>query len=132
MSKINLCVLFGGASSEHDVSLMSAASVLRNLDMTKYTVHKIAISKEGEWFYYSGNAEGLAALKDPDVWNFDRGVISPDRKEKAILRFTEDGIEKYPIDVVFPVLHGKNGEGRHGTGTFGTGRDSLCGIQGHR
>ncbi len=110
MSKINLCVIFGGASSEHEVSLLSAASVLRNLDMTKYTVHTIGISKAGGWYYYTGNAETMSELKNPDAWNFDRAVISPDRDEKAILRFTENGVEKYPVDVVFPVLHGKNGE----------------------
>ena len=54
MSKINLCVIFGGASSEHEVSLLSAASVLRNLDLTKYNVHKIGISKDGGWYYYTG------------------------------------------------------------------------------
>ncbi len=110
MSKINLCVIFGGVSSEHEVSLLSAASVLRNLDMTKYTVHKIGISKEGGWYYYTGNAEEMSQLKNPDAWNFDRAIISPDRDEKAILRFTDGGVEKYPVDVVFPVLHGKNGE----------------------
>ncbi len=110
MSKISLCVIFGGASSEHEVSLLSAASVLRNLDLTKYTVHKIGISKDGGWYYYTGTAEGMNQLSDPTAWTFDRALISPDREEKAILRFTDDGVEKYPIDVVFPVLHGKNGE----------------------
>ena len=110
MSKINLCVIFGGASSEHEVSLLSAASILRNLDLTRYTVHKIGISKSGGWYYYTGNAEGMSRLNDPNAWEFDRAVISPDRDEKAILRFTDEGVVKYPIDVVFPVLHGKNGE----------------------
>ncbi len=110
MSKINLCVIFGGASSEHEVSLLSAASVLRNLDLTKYTIHKIVISKEGGWFYYTGTAEEMSKLNDPSAWTFDRAIISPDRDEKSILRFTDAGVEKYPIDVVFPVLHGKNGE----------------------
>ena len=110
MAKTKLCVIFGGASSEHEVSLLSAASVLRNIDPEKYEVHKLAISKEGGWYYYEGDADGLAALNDPAGWTFDRAVISPDRNEKAILRFTAAGVQKYPIDVVFPVLHGKNGE----------------------
>ena len=110
MSKINLCVIFGGASSEHEVSLLSAASVLRNLDLTKYNVHKIGISKDGGWYYYTGTAEEMKKLNDKEEWIFDRSIISPDRDEKAIIRFTENGIEKYPVDVVFPVLHGKNGE----------------------
>lgn len=110
MAKTKLCVIFGGASSEHEVSLLSAASVLRNVDPEKYEVCKLAISKAGGWYFYEGDADGLAALNDPSNWNFDRAVISPDREEKAILRFSEDGVKKYPVDVVFPVLHGKNGE----------------------
>ncbi|MBQ4145554.1 MAG: D-alanine--D-alanine ligase [Clostridia bacterium] len=110
MSKINLCVIFGGVSSEHEVSLLSAASVLRNLDLTKYNIHKIGISKDGSWYYYTGTAEEMKKLNDKAAWSFDRAIISPDREDKAILRFTESGVEKYPIDVVFPVMHGKNGE----------------------
>ncbi|MBE5039943.1 D-alanine--D-alanine ligase family protein [Ructibacterium gallinarum] len=110
MAKINLCVIFGGASSEHEVSLLSAASVLRNIDPDKYEVHKLAISKEGGWYYYDGDAEGLSNLNDPAQWNFDRACISPDRTQKTILRFGAEGLKTYPVDVVFPVLHGKNGE----------------------
>ena len=110
MSKLNLCVIFGGASSEHEVSLMSAASVLKNIDSEKYNIHMIAISKDGGWYYYDGNPEALPGLKDSKSWNFDRAVISPDRSDGGILRFTNNGIVKYHIDVVFPVLHGKNGE----------------------
>ena len=109
MSKTRLCVIFGGASSEHEVSLLSAASVLKNIDTQKYEVYKILISKEGAWFFYNGDADGLAAIGDSSC-TFDRAIISPDRSQKAILRFTANGIETYPIDVIFPVLHGKNGE----------------------
>ncbi len=110
MNKINLCVIFGGASSEHDVSLLSAASVLKNIDAEKYNIHTIGISKDGGWYYYDGDADGLALLNNPDNWNFDRAAILPDRSKKEIIRFTDNGIEHYDIDVVFPVLHGKNGE----------------------
>lgn len=109
MSKLNLCVIFGGASSEHEVSLLSAESVLRNIDYDKYNVHKIFISKKGEWYYYDGANDCLNTL-DHDTESLDRAIISPDSSEKAIIRFTENGITKHPIDVVFPVLHGKNGE----------------------
>ncbi len=110
MAKINLCVIFGGASSEHEVSLKSAASVLSNIDREKYQVTTIAISKEGGWFFYEGDPEGLTSLNRPENWTMDRAIISPDRETKAILRFTKDGVQTYPVDVVFPVLHGKNGE----------------------
>lgn len=105
MSKTRLCVIFGGASSEHEVSLLSAASVLKNIDTQKYDVYKILISKEGGWFFYDGDADNLGTAQP-----LDRAIISPDRSQKAILRFTANGIETYPIDVIFPVLHGKNGE----------------------
>ena len=109
MSKTRLCVIFGGASSEHEVSLLSAASVLRNIDTQKYEVYKLLISKEGEWFFYDGDADSLASIQD-NACSLDRAIISPDRSQKAILRFTDAGVQAYPIDVIFPVLHGKNGE----------------------
>lgn len=110
MAKIRLCVIFGGVSSEHEVSLLSAASILKNIDREKYEVMKLAISKDGGWYFYDGEPEGLKNLSGNDDWQMDRAVISPDRNEKAILRFTADGVKKYPVDVAFPVLHGKNGE----------------------
>lgn len=110
MAKTRLCVIFGGASSEHEVSLLSAASVLKHIDSEKYEIYKLAISKDGGWYFYDGDADGLALLGGGGVWEMDRAILSPDRKQKAVLRFTEDGIKTYPIDVVFPVLHGKNGE----------------------
>lgn len=110
MAKTRLCVIFGGASSEHEVSLLSAASVLQNIDKEKYEVVKLGISKEGGWYFYDGDADGLKALSGNSDWKFDRAIISPDRDQKAILRFTDAGVVTYPVDVVFPVLHGKNGE----------------------
>ncbi|MBQ9985462.1 MAG: D-alanine--D-alanine ligase [Oscillospiraceae bacterium] len=108
MQKINLGVLFGGASSEHDVSLLSAASVCRGLDRSKYNVTAIGITKDGDWYYFpSLSADEINA----EVWNRDdkhsctfsisrshSGIVLPDRGELI------------PLDVVFPVLHGENGE----------------------
>ena len=110
MSKRSLCVIFGGASSEHEVSLMSAESVLRNIDYDKYDVHKIFISKKGEWYYYDGPNDKLSLLSDGGTDGLDRAIISPDSSEKAILCFKDGGVLKYPIDAVFSVMHGKNGE----------------------
>ncbi len=110
MAKIKLCVIFGGASSEHEVSLLSAASVLKNIDRDKYDVYQLAISEDGGWYFYDGDPDGLKELSGDGKWEMDRAIISPDRGQKAILRFTKDGVITYPIDVVFPVLHGKNGE----------------------
>ena len=52
--KVSLAVLFGGRSSEHEVSLMSAASVLENLDREKYDIYMVGITKEGRWLLYTG------------------------------------------------------------------------------
>lgn len=104
-------VVFGGVSSEHDVSLISARSVIENIPREKYKVLCVGITKDGRWFLYSGDA---CKLPD-DGWLDDKARLAPalishDRSEKSLLVFTADGVEKQHIDVVFPVLHGRNGE----------------------
>ena len=106
MGKISLGVVFGGASSEHEVSLMSATSVLSNLSPDRYEIHKIGITKDGRMFYYTGSID---ALKDGSWEKSDciPCVISPDRSHHGLLL---PGQKVVRLDVVFPVLHGKNGE----------------------
>ena len=58
-NKLQLAVIFGGKSSEHEVSLMSAASIIENLDREKYDIHQVGITKEGQWLLYDGPVEGL-------------------------------------------------------------------------
>ena len=104
-------VLFGGVSSEHDVSLVSAKSVIENIPKDKYNTICAGITKDGRWLVYSGDVSKLPA----DIWLEDDAVltpalISPDRGEKGLLLLTPAGIERVQVDVVFPVLHGKNGE----------------------
>ncbi|HZK39593.1 MAG TPA: D-alanine--D-alanine ligase family protein [Clostridia bacterium] len=104
-------VLFGGVSSEHDVSLISARSVIDNIPREKYKVLSTGITKDGRWFLYSGDSACLPGGKWLDNEALlTPALISPDRSEKSLVVFTADGVEKVPIDVVFPVLHGKNGE----------------------
>lgn len=108
MEKLNICVLFGGASSEHSVSEISAAAVLDNINREKYTVHPIGITEDGRWLYYEGSVDEIRNH------NWESGkvtpaVLSPDRKDKAVIKFGQT-TEKIKIDVVYPVLHGKNGE----------------------
>ena len=55
MKKINICVLFGGMSPEHEVSLRSAESVLCNIDPEKYNIFPLGITKSGNWILYGGN-----------------------------------------------------------------------------
>ena len=54
MAKLNVCVLFGGISPEHEVSLRSAESVLSNIDKDKYTVITVGIKKDGQWILVNG------------------------------------------------------------------------------
>ncbi len=110
MSKLSVCVLFGGVSPEHEVSLRSAESVLNRLDPEKYHIHPVGITREGEWIRYGGTDYG----KLPDgTWLTDEGnrpaAISPVRGQ-GLLTFEGDCVVREQIDVVFPVLHGENGE----------------------
>lgn len=110
MAKLDLCVIFGGVSSEHEVSRVSVCSVLQHMDQEKYNIHKIIISKCGKWFYYDGTVEEIPKIRHLSQAGYDRAILSPDREDHALLRFTDHGVEKIHIDVIFPVLHGKNGE----------------------
>ena len=107
MKKLCVCVLFGGVSPEHEVSLRSAESVLNNIDQEKYNVILVGITEDGHWL----KVDSLAQIKD-DTWREAKAgaVLSPDAKEKCLI-VTENGkFEKVPVDVVFPVLHGLYGE----------------------
>ncbi len=110
MLKLNVCVLFGGISPEHDVSLRSAESVLNNMDAEKYHILPVGITKEGKWFLYGGTDYSLLPTgqwqQHPDNCP---AAISPVRGE-GLLCFTAAGVRRETIDVVFPVLHGENGE----------------------
>ena len=110
MDKQNVCVIFGGASSEYEVSLVSAASVLSHMNAEKYNIYMVLISKDGRWFYYNGKAEDIPNLPDSEKWIFDRVVLSPDRGHRGLLVLKDTGVEHIAIDVAYPVLHGKNGE----------------------
>lgn len=106
--KKRVVVIVGGRSSEHEVSLVSGATVIENIDAEKYDVKIVVISKDGEWLL----AKDLESLKS-GAWKESRikAAISPDTKDKALLIFNEDGsVEKLAVDVAYPVLHGLYGE----------------------
>ena len=103
-------ILFGGVSSEHDISLISAKSVIENTPKDKYDIITVGITKDGRWYLYTGDVENLPE----DKWLCDKdklkpAVLSPDRADHGIIVLGEK-TEKIKVDVVFPVLHGKNGE----------------------
>lgn len=105
-------VLFGGRSQEHEVSCLSARSVLAALDRSRYVVTTVGITREGRWTLVDGvpqTAEGtLPAVPDDG----DTVALVPTRKGPRLVRFADGfaGTEIGPVDVCFPVLHGPYGE----------------------
>ena len=110
MRKLNVCVLFGGISPEHEVSLRSAESVLNNMDPEKYNIFPVGITKNGDWILYGGKDYSLLPTQEwIDHPANRRAAISPVRGQ-GLLSFEGDCVVREQIDVVFPVLHGENGE----------------------
>lgn len=110
MKKLNVCVLFGGVSPEHEVSLRSAESVLNHMNPEKYNIFPIGITKQGEWILYGSS--DYSALPSGAWLECERNcpvAVSPVRGQ-GLLRFEGDCVIRERIDVVFPVLHGENGE----------------------
>ena len=104
-------VLFGGVSSEYEVSLRSAKSVIDCIDRSLWEVLTVGITKDGQWFLYSGSSARIeSGAWCTDTENLTPAILSPDRLVHGLTVFRTDGVENVPVDVVFPVLHGKNGE----------------------
>lgn len=105
--KKNIAVIFGGRSSEHEVSCVSAATVIRSLDEEKYNVILVGITKDGRWLL----VDKLKDIEDGS-WRESKvnAIISPDTQDKALVLLAEGTYRLQPVDVIFPVLHGLNGE----------------------
>jgi D-alanine-D-alanine ligase len=95
--KKKIAVLFGGQSTEHEVSRSSATSVLKNIDITKYDIYPIGITKDGLWFKYTGNLDNI----ESGEWEKDESYKT---SEGQNIIFNKE------VDVVFPVMHGLFGE----------------------
>jgi D-alanine-D-alanine ligase len=119
--KKRIAVIFGGQSSEHEVSRVSAQSVVENIDRDKYDVVMIGITRDGRWLNYDGPVEKLGTGE----WQLIAESQASARKRlaqagdadadgaagaRAILKISGAEAENRKIDVVFPVLHGCNGE----------------------
>ncbi|MDU4934080.1 MAG: D-alanine--D-alanine ligase [Peptostreptococcaceae bacterium] len=109
MTKLNVALIFGGKSGEHEVSLSSAASIYENINKDKYNVFTIGITKEGTWLYYDGNSENIKNGKWVELANknVEINLVPMGNKEVGLL-FEDGSVQK--IDVLFPVLHGPYGE----------------------
>ena len=110
MGKLNVCVLFGGISPEHEVSLRSAESVLNNMDPEKYSIFPVGITKEGQWIHFAGTDYSMLPAGTWKEYPGNRlAAISPVRGQ-GLLCFENGSVTSETIHVVFPVLHGENGE----------------------
>lgn len=103
-------VLFGGVSSEHEVSLVSARSVIQNIPRDRYEVLTLGITRQGEWLLYEGGPEALPEGKWLESGKTTPAILSPDASHHGLLVFGSGRMRVERVDVVFPVLHGKNGE----------------------
>lgn len=121
---MKIAVIFGGISSEHTVSCISAASVLRNLDKKKYEILAVGITRDGRWLYYPEfNAEKIEAGTWEQESSLIPAIVSPDRDTHGLLLLRDGKAEAVRLDCVFPVLHGIGGEDGTMQGLF-----TLSGI----
>lgn len=103
----NIVVLFGGQSSEHEVSCISAATIIKNIDKTEYNIFMIGITKDGRWLL----VKDLAAVEDGTWTQSDVcAVVSPDAAEHGIIITSGKEVKREYIDCIFPALHGMKGE----------------------
>ena len=109
-TKMRVAVLFGGVSSEHEVSLMSATSIIENLSKEKYEVLMVGITKTGKWLLYTGDVKMLADGSWETSGETVPAFLSPDPEVHGLVTLTDHGAEVLRVDCVFPALHGKNGE----------------------
>lgn len=107
MSKKTVAVLFGGQSSEHEVSCISATTVISNIDQSIYDIIMIGITKEGHWLKVNTIEDIISG-----AWTEGKvtAILSPDAGQKGVFFIENEKVENVKIDVVFPVLHGLYGE----------------------
>ncbi|MDR2167957.1 MAG: D-alanine--D-serine ligase VanG [Clostridiales bacterium] len=105
-----IAVIFGGHSSEYEISLKSAYSVLTHMNREKYEAVAIGITREGEWFHFRGPYQKILEDSWQNPEDCIPAIISPDRRTNGILVFGEGATRKISIDAAMPMLHGRNGE----------------------
>ncbi len=110
MSKIRLAILFGGVSPEHEVSCVSAAAVIDNLDKDKYEIYKIGITKDGRWFLTTADTQQIKSGRWAELKSNTSAVISPDRSYRGLILLRDTETVSVELDCIYPVVHGKNCE----------------------
>ena len=108
-SRICVGVVFGGRSAEHEISLVSAASIINALDKKKYEVIPIGITPEGKWV---SSPDVLKRMKEGVRNNIPEKILLPDPSRKGLVEIDKKSVKVHEkkIDVIFPVLHGTFGE----------------------
>jgi len=106
-NKLTVAVMFGGQSSEHDVSCVSGATIMKALDREKYDVILVGITKDGRWLL----ADSIEDVES-GAWRESKiqAIISPDAQDHGLILFENGQSRKQRVDVLFPVLHGMYGE----------------------
>ena len=115
MKRQTLCLIFGGKSSEHQVSLRSCACILKNINREKYVIHKIGITRDGKWYLYKGDESKIetgewesAREKYPISLSLTGSELTYGRAYRRRIR----------PDIIFPVVHGENCEDGRLQGLF--------------
>lgn len=108
-SKKNLALIFGGRSTEHEVSLVSAYHVAKALEPLDFNVHFIAITKAGEWYRLEG-MQGLPKAITSETLPPQAKPVSLAYLGQTTQLISLNSEERWPLDVAFPVLHGNFGE----------------------
>lgn len=108
MGKKVVAVLFGGCSPEHEVSIRSAATVLSGISRDLYDIVPVYITRGGRWLLYDGSIDNFANVQWEKFGT--PAILSPDATHHGFLRIVGDKVKIVPVDIIFPVIHGKNGE----------------------
>ena len=110
MQKKRIAVIFGGKSSEHEVSRVSATYVINTIPRDRYEVYTVGITKDGRWLLYTGDVSAIADGSWERDENNRTAFIAPAPSLSGMVVVYPDRTEIVKLDVIFPVLHGKNGE----------------------
>ena len=102
----NICIIFGGVSSEHEISVRSAQGVIDAI--RGHNIIAVYVTRAGQWLMYDGKLDNIDGI------NWEKfgtpAMLSPDRVNRGLIRLVNDKVKMIPVDVVIPVLHGRNGE----------------------
>jgi D-alanine-D-alanine ligase len=104
-TKIKVAIIFGGVSTEHDVSIVSAHSIARSIDTNRFDPVYVGINKAGKWILGEG---AFDSLKSGKIIRAEPVIPSTDPDKKGFFHLGSGNVT--PVDVVFPVLHGPRGE----------------------